>query len=158
MKLWFDTEFIEDGNTIDLVSIGIIREDLATYYAEIEEADLSRADDWVKENVLTHLRGEKKSRAQVAQDIVEFAGPSPEWWAYYADYDWVVLCQLFGRMIDLPENWPMYCRDVKQFADLIHYDLSYIPNGTEHYALSDAIWCFNAYTAVKNAFYNGGLK
>jgi hypothetical protein len=27
MKYWFDTEFIEDGNTIDLISIGIISDD-----------------------------------------------------------------------------------------------------------------------------------
>lgn len=27
MKYWLDTEFIEDGKTIDLVSIGIVSED-----------------------------------------------------------------------------------------------------------------------------------
>ena len=27
MKFFYDTEFIEDGHTIDLVSIGIVRED-----------------------------------------------------------------------------------------------------------------------------------
>lgn len=27
MKFWFDTEFIEDGKTIDLLSIGVIAED-----------------------------------------------------------------------------------------------------------------------------------
>lgn len=41
----------------------------------------------------------------------------PEFWAYYADYDWVVFAQLFGRMINLPENFPMYCRDLKQKMD-----------------------------------------
>lgn len=34
-----------------------------------------------------------------------------------ADYDWVVLCQLYGTMMDLPKGWPMYCRDVKQLCD-----------------------------------------
>lgn len=29
MKIWFDTEFIEDGKTIDLISIGMVREDAA---------------------------------------------------------------------------------------------------------------------------------
>jgi len=42
---------------------------------------------------------------------------SPEFYAYYADYDWVVFCWLFGRMIDLPEGFPMYCRDLKQTLD-----------------------------------------
>lgn len=40
-----------------------------------------------------------------------------EFYAYYADYDWVVFCSLFGRMIDLPAQFPMYCRDLKQMLD-----------------------------------------
>ena len=41
----------------------------------------------------------------------------PEFYAYYADYDWVVFCWLFGKMIDLPKGFPMYCRDLKQDLD-----------------------------------------
>lgn len=44
---------------------------------------------------------------------------SPEFYAYYADYDWVVFCQLFGYMMDLPYNFPMYCQDIKQLMDNI---------------------------------------
>lgn len=40
-----------------------------------------------------------------------------EFYGYYADYDWVLLCSLFGRMIDLPKGFPMYCRDLKQMLD-----------------------------------------
>jgi hypothetical protein len=36
---------------------------------------------------------------------------------YYSDYDWVVFCQLFGKMIDLPKGFPMYCYDLKQAFD-----------------------------------------
>src|SRR5689334_2024900 len=103
--IFFDTEFIEDGKTIDLLSIGMVRSDGATYYGECAEADLSRASEWVKANVLVHLTGETKPRAEIARDIIEFAGKSPEFWAYYADYDWVALCQLYGTMMDLPAGW-----------------------------------------------------
>lgn len=41
----------------------------------------------------------------------------PEFYAYYADYDWVLFCSLFGRMIDLPPEFPQYCRDLKQTMD-----------------------------------------
>lgn len=41
----------------------------------------------------------------------------PEFYAYYADYDWVVFCSLFGTMMDLPKGFPMYCRDLKQMFD-----------------------------------------
>jgi len=147
MRTFFDCEFIEDGRTIELLSIGAIRDDGLTYYAEIAETDRTRADDWVKENVLPHLTGPVLPRAEIASSLLAFAGNSPEWWAYYADYDWVALCQLYGRMIDLPAGWPMYCRDLKQLADECgNPDLKVIPMfGAEHNALSDAWWVRDAY-------------
>lgn len=41
----------------------------------------------------------------------------PEFYAYYADYDWVLFCSLFGTMMDLPKGFPQYCRDLKQMLD-----------------------------------------
>ncbi|HYH39943.1 MAG TPA: 3'-5' exoribonuclease [Azospirillum sp.] len=148
MKIWFDTEFIEDGKTIELISIGMVAEDGREYYAEVAECDHSRACDWVRENVLAHLTGETRTRAQIAQDIVAFVGEKPEIWAYYADYDWVALCQLFGRMIDLPKGWPMYCRDLKQVADEMGRKLPK-QEGTEHHALADARWTKLAWDSLK---------
>jgi hypothetical protein len=139
-RIWFDTEFIEDGKTIDLISIGLVKEDGSTYYAECAEADLSRADDWVKANVLVHLTGEIKPRKEIAAEIIDFAGKNPEFWAYYADYDWVALCQLYGRMIDLPKGWPMFCRDIKQRC--VELGNPRLPEQAEaeHNALADAKW------------------
>lgn len=42
---------------------------------------------------------------------------NPEFYAYFADYDWVVFCWLFGKMMDLPSGFPMYCKDLKQILD-----------------------------------------
>lgn len=142
MRYWFDTEFIEDGRTIDLISIGIVAEDGRTYYAESVECDHSRADDWVRTNVLANLVGGEfvKPRAQIAAEIVAFVGEKPEFWAYYADYDWVVLCQLYGRMIDLPKGWPMFCRDIKQWCTQMGDPKLPQQSGTEHNALQDAQW------------------
>lgn len=148
MRIWFDTEFIEDGRTIDLVSIGLVREDGETYYAEAKEADLSRADDWVRANVLAHLTGEVKPRAVIAEEIKAFVGEAPEFWAYYADYDWVALCQLYGRMIDLPKGWPMFCRDIQQ--ERARLGIEKLPEqvGVEHNALADALWNKEAWEFV----------
>ena len=141
MRIWFDTEFIEDGKTIDLISIGLIREDGATYYAEIAECDHDRASPWVRENVLPHLTGPSIQRIDVARDIVEFVGLNPEFWAYYASYDWVALCQLFGTMTDLPKGWPMFCRDLKQVAASMSPEPKLLEQtSTEHNALADAEW------------------
>jgi hypothetical protein len=138
MRICFDTEFIEDGITIDLLSIGLVREDGATYYAEPAEANRSKASDWVKENVLPNLTGPVKPRRVIAEEIIEFVGEDPEFWAYYADYDWVALCQLYGRMIDLPEGWPMFCRDFKQA--LVERGLQMHQADSIHNALDDAQW------------------
>jgi hypothetical protein len=146
-RYFLDTEFIEDGHTIDLLSIGIICEDGRDYYAEVDptEVDWSKANDWVVENVKPHLyqQGESVVRtlAQLAGDVLKFvnAGEAkPEFWAYYADYDWVALCQLYGTMLDLPASWPMFCMDLKQWA--VHLGDPELPkqDGQEHNALADA--------------------
>lgn len=147
MKIWFDTEFIEDGKTIDLISIGIVREDTRAYYAESNDCDLSKASPWVKYNVLPHLQGSAYilSRNAIARDIIGFVGEKPEFWGYYADYDWVVLCQLFGTMMDLPRGWPMYCRDIKQLCDSLGNPRLPEQGKGEHHALADARWNKQAY-------------
>lgn len=151
MRFWFDTEFIEDGKTIDLMSIGIVAEDGREFYAESNECDLSRASPWVKENVIPHLiHGYEgrvhMSRKAIGNAVVSFVGTEkPELWAYYADYDWVALCQLFGTMMDLPKGWPMYCRDVKQIADMLGNPKLPEQGRGEHHALDDAKWTKQAW-------------
>jgi hypothetical protein len=147
MKIWFDTEFIEDGRSIDLISIGMVREDGGQFYGENYACDMTRADDWVRENVFPHLRrGDTlMTRFELAAHIREFVGEKPEFWAYYADYDWVALCQLYGRMIDLPKGWPMYCRDIKQLCDSLGNPKLPEQGKGEHDALADALWNRKAY-------------
>jgi hypothetical protein len=101
----------------------------------------------VRENVIPNLQGgpNRVHRREIAYDLVLFMGEKPEIWAYYADYDWVALCQLFGTMMDLPKGWPMYCRDVKQFADSLGNPQLPKQTSTEHNALDDAIWTKEAW-------------
>jgi hypothetical protein len=146
-KIWFDTEFIDDGETIELLSIGLVREDGAEYYAEIEEADLSAANQWVKDNVIAHFTGPKKPRAQVAQEIVAFCGAAPTFWAWFGSYDWVALSQLYGRMLDVPKGWPNLFNEIVQHAKYAFDGSSVIPNFKKmfpnekaHNALADARW------------------
>lgn len=146
MRLYIDTEFYENGPTvpIQLISIGIVSDsDGWEYYAENAEADLDNVSDWLKLNVVPHLKGPKKSREAIKQDITDFIGKHhPEIWGYFADYDWVLFCQIFGRMIDLPENFPKYCMDLKQLMIHTRIGRSELPKqeGQEHHALEDARW------------------
>lgn len=131
---------------IDLISIAIVCEDGRSYYAISNEFNPKDADQWVKDNVISKLPRRRvdlydsprerqesllwKSNHRIANDIFDFIkvkdevhrvlnveNPTAEFYAYYADYDWVVFCSLFGRMIDLPKGFPMYCRDLKQILD-----------------------------------------
>lgn len=162
MRYFLDTEFIEDGRTIDLISIGVVCEDGREFYAEANDVDLTRANEWVKENVLPHLwhrQGDKRDanlwwkrdgnnggfmpRLQIALELrrwVALGGRKPEFWTYYGDYDWVATCQLFGRMIDLPNGWPMLGMDLKQEALRLGDPQLPEQSSTEHHALADARW------------------
>ena len=57
MKYFYDTEFLEDGKTIDLISIGIVAEDGCEYYAVNVDADWERifGNTWLMRNVWPHL-------------------------------------------------------------------------------------------------------
>jgi hypothetical protein len=84
------------------------------------------------------------SNNQIAKEVKEFCKEKPVFYAYYADYDWVVFCWLFGKMNDLPNGFPYYCRDLKQIADNIWETTGKntrfeSPKG-EHNAVVDARW------------------
>lgn len=58
MRIWYDTEFLETSRTIDLISIGMVREDGAEYYAVSNEAARRplcgqiRKHEWLMANVV----------------------------------------------------------------------------------------------------------
>lgn len=151
MRIFVDTEFIEDGKTIDLISIGLVREDGNHVYLISNEFDESKASDWVRINVLSKITANELanavSRATIAEVILRFAGESPEFWGYYADYDWVAICQLYGTMMQLPNGWPMFCMDLKQEAVRRGVCLPKQPPG-QHRAIDDAFWVKHAYETM----------
>ncbi len=159
MRYWYDTEFIEDGKTIDLISIGIVAEDGREYYAQDCTCDLSRASQWVKDNVVVHLvRGVDdpwKLRRRIRDDILAFMDieqyGKPELWGYYSAYDHVAFCQLFGTMMDLPNGFPMYTRDLKQLADMRGNPRLPEQGKGEHNAILDAKWNKRAWEFLQQA-------
>lgn len=113
------------------------------------------------------------------EEVEQFRGEHPgyteiiptndiKFYAYYADYDWVVFCWIFGKMIDLPSGFPMYCRDLKQimdekaesYLDNQKTEVKHVINGWKrftdfptqfnlHNALEDALWNKNLYTFLQ---------
>ncbi|MFH9823044.1 3'-5' exoribonuclease domain-containing protein [Streptomyces bobili] len=166
MRIYYDTEFIEDGRHIDLISIGMIAEDGREYYAVNRDMPKRkiRKHKWLMDNVvpgLPHAHGDErnmqigwlfnpydrrvKRKAQIAAEVRDFVlGTDPdqlphvELWAWYGAYDHVVLSQLFGRMIDLPEGMPMWTNDLRQECERLGNPT--LPEQADgvHNALADA--------------------
>jgi hypothetical protein len=152
MRFYLDTEFIERGHEhpIELISIGLVAENGAEYYAVAADGwHREHAGPWVREHVLPFVEQPdvpRKTRREIADniraftggDVAKWGGDKPEFWGYFADYDWVVFCQLFGAMVDLPKGWPLFCRDVIQLCkDKGNPQLPKQTNDA-HHALADA--------------------
>lgn len=153
MRYFFDTEFDEDGRTIELISIGMVAEDGRELYQVSKEFDQNHCNEWVRNNVLPLLPPDDTwvRKDIIRERVLRFVkgDPKPEFWAYYADYDWVVMCQLFGTMLDLPNRWPQYCLDIKQLAHSMGSPA--LPRQTgEHDALMDARWNKHAYEHLRS--------
>lgn len=128
MRYFYDTEFIEDGNTITLVSIGVVAEDGREYYAVSTEFDPAQANSWVRQHVLDKLPSPSspvwKSEQEIKAELLEFFGGAHvapqdvELWAWVGCYDHVVLAQLWGDMQQLPRQIPRFTRELKQLWEM----------------------------------------
>lgn len=192
MKIFYDTEFVEDGLTIEPLSIGMIREDGETLYCVNNSESLAARAcslEWVYENVMTQLpytlvyNPEYRSVVplpdvahpdflafanigEIAEKVEDFVAntPSPELWADYAAYDHVLLAQLFGPMVELPSEIPMWTHDFRQMLELgtkvPHLHLrekdipAYVgsPNVKPHNALYDACKLRHDFLWLRDAF------
>jgi 3'-5' exoribonuclease-like protein len=170
-RYYLDTEFIDDGKTIELISIGMVSDDGRELYFVSSEFDKSRCDEWLQTNVLNQLPKctcpgggtldhlghndptcKWRTRAEIRDAIREFVREEPkdqiEIWAYFASSDWVVFYQLFGKMIDMPKHFPFFVRCLKQYAIDIGYRGKFkelLPDTGHHDALADAKWNMRAH-------------
>ncbi len=145
MRYFYDTEFIEDGRTIDLVSIGMVAEDGREFYAVSTQFDDSRAIPWVRRNVLDKLPSPAdpawRSNDRIRDDLLAFLlepGDQIELWAWMSAYDHVVLAQLWGDMRALPRAVPRFTHELRQrWEDAGSPPLPEAPPD-QHDALADA--------------------
>lgn len=163
MKIFYDTEFLENGVTIKPISIGMVREDGKEYYGVFNDENtiISAArDPWLKENVLSSLPLVKpvdwvhpvwdethpdflsiKGKNAIAIEVARFIQETPNasLWAWFGAYDHVLLAQMYGKMIHLPYGIPMRTNDVAQEVERMgNVRVPSMPGTTVHNALSDA--------------------
>lgn len=166
-RYFYDCEFLEDGKTIELISIGIVAEDGREYYAipsNLPDQRIAR-HPWLMDNVvpsLPRIYGDAINRLdlkrnplridwnhpdikpynQIAREVASFLRHTgnPELWAWYGAYDHVALAQLFGPMSEMPGGIPYWTNDIRQEAQRLGFtdsDLPEQPDGV-HNALADA--------------------
>lgn len=165
-RVYYDTEFIDDGRTIELISIGMVDDHDRMYYAVNADCNFEKVlhHKWLRENVLPHLpttsEGWDLSSNEVwEKDIIKNTvrdfiltpeyvldkNPDyvPELWAYFSAFDHVVLSWLWGPMVNMPEGIPFYTHDLKQEMDRLgvsRNDLKQLKTEYKHHALADACW------------------
>lgn len=141
MKIFFDTEFTGLHKNTTLISIGLVDENNRTFYAEFSDYDDSQCNEWIYENVISHLKWSKEGPIEnfINQSVdfknTEVYGSKDYirdclgvWLAAYdsvelvsdvCHYDMVLFVDLFGTAFDLPHNVNAACHDINQ--DIANY-------------------------------------
>jgi hypothetical protein len=162
MRFFLDCEFWESkGRPLELISLGIVSDAGTELYVADADFDWGRQelreDDsgkWLLENVWPNLdRGPciavwRRDLGKFVKDFVvrESCGEGVDFWGWWCAHDWVAFCQIWGRLVDLPEEFPDRCSDVGQlWSEVGGPKLPEPPKS--HCAIEDARW-------IREAFYS----
>ena len=168
MRYFLDCEFVEDGKTIDPISIGIVAEDSRTLYLGNINCKFELSSEWVKNNVLVPMGFQKlpnggllkpmympltfwKIPEEIAREVAEFMGAEE----YYksaghrltgfrlkSDEPKPEVWSDYGSYdwVALSQGFPMYINDIQQECNRLgNPDLPEQTLGN-HNALEDAKW------------------
>ena len=134
MKIFFDTEFTGLHKDTTLISIGLIDENGRTFYGEFSDYDESQCDNWIRENVIKHLKWSKEGPVEDFANIYvnswEAFGSKEyikiilsEWLSKYDNvelvsdcchYDMVLFIDIFGDAWSIPDVVNPACHDINQ--------------------------------------------
>ena len=108
MKIFFDTEFTGLHKNTTLISIGMIDENKRSFYAEFTDYDESQCDEWIRENVIKHLKWSKDG------PVENFVNINVEGWEAYGDKNYIKT---------VLEDWLSMYDEVELVSDVCHYDM-----------------------------------
>ena len=134
MKIFFDTEFTGLHKDTTIISIGLIDENGRTFYGEFSDYDESKCDNWIRENVIKHLKWSKEVQVEDFVNIYDndweaFGSKEyikivlSEWLSKYDDvelvsdcchYDMVLFIDIFGDAWSIPDVVNPACHDINQ--------------------------------------------
>lgn len=102
-------EFVNDPSGVQNIVYKFTQAKIGTWTPEKYPTEF----EYIKQHNV-HIPPFPYSEQTISTDIY----CQPEFWADYACYDWVVFCWLFGKMIDLPKGFPLYCNDLQQLLEM----------------------------------------
>lgn len=178
-KVFFDTEITGLHQNTTLISIGLVAETGQTFYAELTDYDALQVDDWIRENVINKLVLStfdntaslqewklKADKQTVKYGLIKWFEQfdEVEMWSDCLSYDWVLFCQIFGHVFNIPKHIYYIPFDIctlfkakgidpdisrEQFAEKIFQDQTI----SKHNSLYDAFIikaCYEKATMIKN--------
>jgi 3' exoribonuclease, RNase T-like len=165
-RVFYDCEFLENGRTIDLISIGMVDEEGNEFYGIDYEAPWDRVSNhnWLMNNVMPHLPSvislatpQVMRRDSLRRAVFSFLRPTSDYedmelWANNGAYDHVCLAQLLGpRLTDMPQGVPWYTNDLQQLWRAVGRPEKPPKPTDQHNALSDARWNRDWWTVCRIA-------
>lgn len=134
MKIFFDTEFTGLHKDTTLISIGLIDKYGRTFYGEFSDYDESKCDNWIRENVIKHLKWSKEGPVEDFVNIYDNCWEAfgskeyikivlTEWLSKYNNvelvsdcchYDMVLFIDIFGDAWSIPDVVNPVCHDINQ--------------------------------------------
>lgn len=162
VTLFLDTEFTSLNQNAQLVSLAFLSESDHIFYAEFSDVDLNTLSDWHQEHVVSGLCfDEPQKNMQLDGRKIQMKGTSQEvteslriWleqfnavevWCDCVTYDMVLLAELFGGALQLPDNVYYLPFDLVTFFKIKGIDpdtdrraFSGLDPGPAHNALVDA--------------------
>lgn len=176
MRIFFDTEFTGLHQKTTLISIGLVSEDGRTFYAEASDYATNQIDEWLKENVIAHLRFKGHNESRPVVDLEHHAMKSDRWlmrsdlaewlaqwesvemWSDCLAYDWVLFCDLFGGALEIPKNIYYIPFDLATLfklkgidPDINREEFAGLTGGNKHNALWDAKVIRDCYDKAVNS-------
>ena len=131
MKLFMDSEFTGLIQNTDLISIALVAEDSRYFYAEFNDYDEDKIDEWLSDNIIANLKFNgvnysynrtnhnsnvpvnnscsvrmKGNKQTVTHELKMWLDQfdDVEIWSDCLAYDWVLFCELFGGAFKVPSN------------------------------------------------------
>jgi hypothetical protein len=162
MKIFYDWEFLENGNTIIPIAFGAVAEDGRECYVINKDFALAFTDNepyfyknemylpedhnWLMTNVFAHISAQDIETYGVPENQMKFfvgafltndgKDPEPRLWGFCGAYDHVATAWLWGPMVEAPHWFPYWTNDIKTFDSDARPQRP--TEWTEHHALYDA--------------------